>query len=334
MNPRLAAMMLAALPCLAEEAMTLEYENPLWDGYLADPHAFRVGDTWYAVGTGEAADGRQFPILRSKNFTDWEFVAGALAPIEGIGEYWAPEIVERDGRFYLHYAGNRKMRVAVADTPTGPFKDSGKLMFPELEFSIDGHVFEDPRSGGWFLFFAKDFFDQRPGTALAAVKLADDMMTPVGEQHTILRAFADWQIYERDRDLYDRRWDAWHTVEGPAVIVRDGKYHLFYSGGNWQTPGYGVGCAVSDSVLGPYADAESKDRASVIHTLPDKLIGPGHNSLVLGPDGKTWFNVYHSWNADRSKRQMCMDPLVWKEGAPTTFEPSRGPKRLTLPLGP
>lgn len=323
------------LPCvsvLAAEEMTLTYENPVWDGYLADPHAFQVGDTYYAVGTGEAPDGRQFPILRSENFTDWEFAGGALERIEGIDEYWAPEIAERDGKFYLYYAGNRKMRVAVADSPTGPFEDTGELMFPELEFSIDGHAFEDPKSGQWYFFFAKDFFDKRPGTALAAVKLADDMMTPVGEQHTILRAFADWQIYERDRQLYDRQWDAWHTIEAPAMVFRDGVYHLFYSGGNWQTPGYGVGCAVSENVLGPYVDEASQDGPSVISSDSGNLIGPGHNSVVRAPDGETWFNVYHSWNPEREKRQMCMDPLVWTEDGPVTRQPARGEKTITLPL--
>lgn len=313
--------------------MTLKYENPLWDGYLADPYAFKDGDVWYAIGTGEAPGGKQFPMLMSKDFTHWQPVGGALANIDGITEYWAPEIAARDGKYYLYYAGNRQMRVAVSDKPTGPFKDSGKLMFPELKFSIDGHAFHDPKSGEWYFFFAKDFFVERPGTALAAVKLKDDMMTPDGPQHTVLRAFADWQIYERDRDLYDKKWPAWHTVEGPAVIVHDGKYQLFYSGGNWQTPGYGVGCAVSDTVMGTYVDSHSKTAASVVHSVPGELIGPGHNSVVLGPDGKTWFNVYHSWNLERTKRQINMDPIVWTAEGPVTWKPGRGVKEVTLPLG-
>ncbi|MES2921758.1 MAG: glycoside hydrolase family 43 protein [Verrucomicrobiota bacterium] len=330
MKPIAAALcLILTLACNAGE---ITYTNPLWDGYFADPHAFKVGDTYYAVGTGKAPDGKQFPILRSRNFTDWEVVGGAMDAIEGMKEYWAPEIVERDGKFYLHYAGDRKMRVAVSDKPTGPFKDTGKWMFPDLEFSIDGHAFKDPGSGNWYLFFAKDFFDQRPGTALAVVQLADDMITPVGEQKTVMRAFADWQIYERDRDLYNRKWDAWHTVEGPAVIFHHGKYRMFYSGGNWQTPGYGVGCAVSDTVTGTYLDSQSKDKASVIHTIPGELIGPGHNSVILGPDGKTWFNVYHSWNEDRTKRQICMDPIVWENGAPVTHNPGRGKKTVVLPV--
>jgi GH43 family beta-xylosidase len=331
MKPHLAALALLTLPSFADE-MKIAYTNPLWDGYLADPHAFKVGDTWYAVGTGKAPDGKQFPILKSDNFTDWQLVGGAMESIEGIKDYWAPEIVERDGKFFLHYAGDMKMRAAVSDSPTGPFKDSSRLMFPELKFSIDGHAFKDPQSGGWYFYFAKDFFDQRPGTALAVVKLKDDMITPDGPQHTVLRAFADWQIYERNRDLYDKRWDAWHTVEGPAVIFRDGKYQLFYSGGNWQTPGYGVGCAVSTTVTGTFQDTVSKDGASVIHTIPDKLIGPGHNSVILGPDNKTWFIIYHSWNSDRTKRQICMDPLDWTGNGPVARNPSRGKKEITLPV--
>ncbi|MBB5351677.1 beta-xylosidase [Haloferula luteola] len=317
---------------VASETPTISYENPVWDGYLADPYVFKSGDAWYAIGTGNAAEGKQFPMLRSTNFTDWEPVGSVLDKIEGIEEYWAPEIAEKDGKFYLYWAGNRKMRVAVSDHPTGPFRDTGKWMFPDLEFSIDGHAFKDPQSVQWYFFFAKDFFDLRPGTALAVVKLGDDMMTPEGETTTVMRAFADWQIYERDRDLYGKKWKAWHTVEGPAVVFREGQYYLFYSGGNWQTPGYGVGCATSATVTGPYVDAVSKDEAAVIHTIPGELIGPGHNSVVLGPDDTTYFNVYHSWNGEQTRRQMCLDPLQWTSQGAKTVNPGRGKKTVTLPL--
>ncbi len=69
----------------------------------------------------------------------------------------------------------------------------------------------------------------------------------------------------------------------------------------------------------------------MIHTIPGELIGPGHNSVILGPDGKTWFNVYHSWNDDHSKRQMCKDPIVWKIGSSVTRNPGRGRKTVVLP---
>ncbi len=336
MKPAVSALFAAVfLTSASAGEITLTYSNPLWEGTLADPQVFKAGDAWYAVGTGEAPDGKQFPILRSKNFTDWEFVAGAL---EGFGDppykdYWAPEIVERDGKFHLFYAADMKMRRAVSGSPAGPYRDTGEYLFPDLKFSIDGHAYKDPVSGKWYLFFAKDFFDARPGTALAVVELDGDMK-PAGPQSTVMRAFADWQIYERNRSLYDRMWDAWHTVEGPFLVHRDGRYHCFYSGGNWQTPGYGVGCAVSDTVTGPYVDSHSKEGAAVLSTVPGKLIGPGHNSVVLGPDGETWFNVYHSWNPERTKRQICMDPIVWTKDGPRTYRPARGKKTVKPPLAP
>jgi beta-xylosidase len=316
-------------------AIELSYHNPVWDGYLADPQVLCVDGVYYAYGTGPADEnGRQFPVLRSDDFVNWTYIGGALESVAdpAIRDYWAPEVAYRDGTFYLYYAGDQKMRVAVSDRPEGPFKDTGRLLFPDEPFSIDGHPFFDPVSQQWYLFFAKDFFDQRVGTALAVVRLGDDMVSTVGPVKTVLRAFADWQIYERNRTLYGRLWEAWHTVEGPYIVYRDGTYYCFYSGGNWQTPGYGVGCAIAKEVTGPYHDPWSKDKASVISTIPNKLIGPGHNSVILAPDNETYFMAYHSWNAERTKRQMCLDPIVWTQNGPYVWNPSRGPKTVRLPL--
>jgi beta-xylosidase len=318
----------------AATSLTLEYRNPVWDGYLADPQVLVTGGEYYAYGTGNEHNGRQFPVLHSKNFVNWEFVGNALETVAEprMEAYWAPEVAEKDGRFFLYYAGQYKMRVAVANHPAGSFKDSGKLLFPEEPFSIDGHPYQDPRSGKWYLFFAKDFLDKRVGTALAVAELAPDMTSVKGPVQTVLRAVGDWQIYERNRTMYGQTFQAWHTVEAPFIVLRDDRYYCFYSGGNWQTPGYGVGFAVSDSVTGPYRDEANLEGATVLKSIPGKIIGPGHNSIILGPDRKTHFIVYHSWNPERTKRQMCLDPLEWTESGPRAFNPSRGVKRVKLPL--
>lgn len=318
----------------AGPAKEFTYSNPVWDGYLADPQVLYVNGTYYAYGTDNGAAGNRFPVLRSTDFANWTHVGGALEPLRNpaIRDYWAPEVAERSGKFYLYYAGDGKMRVAVSDHPEGPFRDTGRLLLPDEPFAIDGHPFRDPVSKKWYLFFAKDFLDGRVGTALAVVELADDMVSTVGPVHTVLRAFADWQIYERDRTMYNQKWPAWHTVEGPFVIYKDGLYYCFYSGGKWRTPGYGVGCAVSTSVTGPYEDPWSRQKAAVLSSIPDKLIGPGHNCVVLGPDRQTYFIVYHSWNADRTARQMCIDPLIWTQQGPQALDPSRGEKTVRLPI--
>ena len=317
-----------------KKEIQIKYTNPVWDGYLADPHVIKTNDTYYAYGTGTTSDGKHFPVLKSIDFVNWEFVGGAMESLKqpALKDYWAPEVAERDGKYYLYYAGDMKQRVAVSDSPVGPFKDTGKLLFPDLEFSIDGHPFKDPVSGKWYFFFAKDYFDKRPGTALAVVELSDDMVSVKGEAHTVIRAFADWQIYQKNRHWYNKDWPAWHTVEGPTVVYKDGKYYCFYSGGNWQTSGYGVGCGVSDSITGPYIDSWSIDKASVLCSNQGGLIGPGHNSIIIGPDDQTHFIVYHSWNKERTARQMCLDPIIWTDNGPKAYKPSRGQKSILLPL--
>ena len=318
----------------AAKPMSLEYHNPVWDGYLADPQVLKTRGEYYAYGTGREHEGKQFPVLHSKDFVHWTFVGNALENVTDppLKAYWAPEVAERNGKYYLYYAGDYKMRVAVSDHPAGPFKDAGTILFPDEPFSIDGHPFQDPKTSDWYLFFAKDFLDQRVGTALAVVRLADDMISVEGPIQTVLRAVGDWQIYQRDREMYGQVFDAWHTVEGPTVIVHDGQYYCFYSGGNWQTPGYGVGFATSDTVMGPYEDTADLNGPTVLKSIPGKLIGPGHNSVILGPDESTWFIVYHSWNEDRSRRQMCLDPIEWSPSGPRAWHPARGDQHVTLPL--
>lgn len=328
------ATVLSITACHTQRAAnTPTYTNPVWDGCLADPAVMEWNGEWYAYGTGEkdaALSSYRFPILHSRDFFNWEPAGFALEPSADLPftEYWAPEVVERDGTFYLYYAGNRRMRVAQAGSPLGPFKDCGIELFPDLPFSIDGHPFKDPDTGEWYLFFAQDFLDvERVGTGLSVVRLGDDMKSVDGPVQTVLTAFADWQIYERNREMYGKVYD-WHTVEGPWVVKRDGLYYCFYSASNWQTPQYGVGYAVAEHPMGPWKDGGSTEGAKVLNGAGNGLVGPGHNSIATGVDGTTDFIVYHSWNPERTWRVMCIDPLEWTDDGPHTAHPSFGEKQV------
>ena len=322
---------------MATSQPKLDYANPVYDGYFADPAVVRTSaGVYYAYGTGHGPerDGRQFPILRSADFVNWEYVGGALPPLpDDAGEpftaYWAPEVAERDGKFYLYYSaatGGRdethRLRVAVADAPEGPFRDLGKIALTGEfadRFCIDAHPFRDPKDGQWYLFFATDFFTYRVGTGTAVVPLADDMCSPAGEATVVLKANADWMIYERDRHHYGQTWTAWHTVEGPFVWAHGGRYFCFYSGGNWQTAAYGVGYGVADHPTGPFRDEWNVEGPSVLRGVEGLVHGPGHNSVVVGPDGKTDFMVYHAWDPGRTARRMFVDPIVWTQGPGQSF---------------
>lgn len=314
------------------------YQNPVWPGYFADPFVIRTADTYYAYGTGSdvdhgrQADGRMFPVLRSNDLVKWDYVGGALEPLANTSTspYWAPEVAEHAGKFYMYYAVDMRLRVAIADRPEGPFRDSGKDLFPDEPFSIDASPFRDPRDGKWYLFFAKDFFDERVGTGTAVVPLADDMITPAAPPRIVVRASSDWQIFQRNRRWYDKDWEAWHTVEGPFVLEKAGRYYCLYSGGCWETADYGVSFAVADHPLGPWLDEWSAEGPSVLKGIPDKVLGPGHNSVIRGPDGKTDFVVYHAWDPAKTARRLCIDPLVFTERGPLCQGPTT--ERQELPL--
>jgi beta-xylosidase len=317
----------------------LRYQNPVYPGYFADPFVLKAKDAYYAYGTGPIGeDGRPFPILKSSDLVHWEPLGGALQPLTNPSafNYWAPEVAEHNGRYYLFYSAStsqsdehHRLRVALADHPAGPFTDADRILIPQLGFTIDASPFRDPQTGKWYLYFATDFEADHPhGTGLAVVQLCDDLMGISTEPKPVIRAQADWQIYERNRDYKGKVWTAWHCVEGPSVLFHEGKYYCLYSGGAWHGDNYGVGYAVADHPLGPFKDEFAEQGPTVLKGIPNKVIGPGHNSTVPGPDDQTLFMVYHAWDPGHTARRMCIDPIRWTQTGPKVDGPSTEPRPL------
>jgi beta-xylosidase len=320
----------------------ITYTNPVYPEYFADPFVWKVAGTYYAIGTGaDEASGhvhrRVFPLLTSTDLVHWQPAGRALVRLDpSFGDtYWAPEVAHHDGTFYLYYSvghadKEHQLRVAISDDPLGPYRDvAGPLIEPaECPFAIDAHPFRDD-DGQWYLFYARDFLDLdqgRAGTALVVSRL--ETMTRVARQWSVvLRARFDWQRFLPDRPMYGGVYD-WHTLEGPAVRKHDGKHYCFYSGGRWETDNYGVDYAVADSPLGPYVDTGVPAGPRVLRTAPGRALGPGHNSIVVGPDGKTDFMIYHAWDPGMTARRLCIDPIDWTADGPTV----RGPSTTAQPI--
>jgi beta-xylosidase len=316
------------------------YTNPVFAGSMPDPGVLRHRGVYYAFGTtGEdrKADGRVFTVLRSPDLVTWEELGGALTPpVQGPGvQYWAPEPAKHAGTFYLYYAvgtpGEERMalRVATSRAPEGPYADTGTPLVEctNNRFTIDAHPYRDA-DGRWYLFYARNYpqvdGELRAGTGLAVDRLVG-MTRLAGECRTVLRARHDWTLYEANRrmEAYGQTFPEWHTIEGAYVRRHRGRYYCFYSGANWQTPRYGVDYAVADRVTGPYAGAGREAR--VLRGVPGRVRGPGHHSIVEGPDGRDWV-VYHAWNADQTVRQLCIDPLDWTPAGPRCRGPSSTPQ--------
>ena len=313
--------------------MSLNYRNPIYPHDFADPFVLKTNDGYYAYGTAAPGkDGQIFPVLYSSDLVHWTRLKGALRPLRDPAaySYWAPEVAFRDDRYYLYYSAStsnsdehHRLRVAIAQNPAGPFVDQGRELIPQLGFTIDASPFFDPASGGWYLFFANDFETEEPhGTGLSVIELNDDMTSTRGEVAPVIRAQADWQIYEKNRQYKGCLWPKWHCVEGPSVVCHASKYYCFYSGGAWHGDAYGVGFAVADHPMGPWRDPTASIGPTVLKGIPGKVVGPGHNSTVLAPDGQTLMMVYHAWDSERTGRRMCVDPIIWSTNGPRVDGPS------------
>jgi beta-xylosidase len=313
------------------------YHNPVFPGYFADPFVFKFEGVYYAVGTGaHEANGdlgdQVFPMLQSPDFFHWVSAGNAMwRPDGALGtHFWAPEIAWAEGKFHLYYSvgfedKNHQLRVASSDFPSGPFIDLGKsLLAPErCAFAIDPHPFRDD-DGRWFLFYARDFLDCGAGACAGTGLMVARMrtLTELADEGTlVLRPRHAWQRFEKDRLMYGRRWD-WHTLEGPCVRKHAGRYYCFFSAGRWENETYGVDYAVADSVLGPYVAAGNESGPRVLRTVPDRVLGPGHNSIVLGPDDRTEYLVYHAWDRHKTARRMFLDPLDWTAEGPRCHGPT------------
>jgi len=314
--------------------MEVTYHNPVYDANFPDPFVLKYCGEYWAYGTGAWRDGRWFGILRSRDLVHWEDVGGALEPLPGhLPERWAPEVSYHNGRFYLYYSigdeATMQIRVAVADHPAGPFVDSGPIS--REPFAIDAHIFVDD-DGSRHMFYATDFLEHtHVGTGTARLRLADPL-TPLGEPVPVTRARFDWQVYDPNRA--EKGGVRWHTVEGPFVLKRKGRYYQMFSGGNWQNPTYGVSYATADRVdpPGEWAQHADGDRLlPILRTIPGAVVGPGHNSAVRGPDNRQLFCVYHRWAADNSGRVMAIDPLDWAGDRMLLIGPSTTPRLIALP---
>lgn len=301
---------------------------PDFDGYFADPFVLRLDDGSYVAygSSGHPVDGdRAFEALTSDDLREWRShgpVLRRLDPSFG-NEYWAPEVIHTDGSYWMffsvgHGIDGHHVRVAKAGSPLGPFDDQGVVLTPDESFAIDAHPFVDD-DGSRYLFFARDVLDaQRPGTHLAVMPLVN--WTTPGTAIEVLAADADWQLYARDREIYGRRID-WHTLEGPSVVRRLGRYWLTYSGGAWTGPGYAVSWAVADSPLGPWRTAPAGYPALL--PTDDELIGPGHNSLTTAPDGDDVI-AFHAWDEAHERRQLHVHRISFEREGPRVDGPIRG----------
>jgi GH43 family beta-xylosidase len=312
------------------------YLNPVYQQSCPDPFVLKHYDGYWCYSTGRSADGRCFPILHSTDLISWAERGSAMDPLtDDHLAYWAPEVSFWNGKFYLYYStgdGESRMqiRVAVADLPSGPFVDSGRALSAP-GFAIDPHVFNDNDGRRW-MFYATDFLEH---TYIGTGTVCDRLIDPyslAGSPLPVTRGRFDWHVFDPQR--LEKGGVRWYTIEGPCVLKHKGLYYEMFSAGNWKNTTYGVGYAYSDNIQRNEEWTQVCDGDlifPVMRTIPQHAIGPGHNSVVRGPDNSQVYCVYHRLDPSQTRREMCVDRLEFVGKQLVVYGPSTSPEHRPTP---
>ncbi len=210
---------------------------------------------------------------------------------------WAPSIIKKENKYYLFFGANDIQNdnqlggigVAVANTPEGPFIDYlGKPLIDKFYNGaqpIDQFVFKD-NDGQYYLLYG--------GWRHCNIgKLNNDF--------TGFKKFEDGSIFKSiTPDKY---------VEGVFMIVRNKKYYLMWSEGNWTGPDYSVAYAISNSPLGPF-----KRIGKILQQDSTVATGAGHHSVINIPGTDDWYIVYHRRPLNTTNghhREVCIDRMYF-----------------------
>ncbi|MDQ6652744.1 MAG: glycoside hydrolase family 43 protein, partial [Acidobacteriota bacterium] len=259
------------------------YKNPVLSGDFPDPSVIRVGKDFWATATSSEW-GPQFPLLHSRDLVNWR-IAGVVfskRPAWAVGNFWAPEISEDRGRYFVYYVGRKQngplcVAVAVAALPSGPYKDRGPLICQEVG-SIDPFPARDEQ-GRRYLIWKEDGNSVGKPTPLWAQPLSEDGTKLEGQKTEILRNTEPWEA---------------QLVEGPAILRRNGWFYLFYSGNACcgRECNYALGVARSRKLLGPW----EKNPLNPILAGSEQWKCPGHGTIVSDARGHDYL-LYHAYQS-------------------------------------
>ena len=267
-------------------------------GDRPDPAIIRVGDEyWMTYSSFESAPG--LPLYRSTDLVNWTYEGTALA--EPLGNTFAVDIAEHDGRFFIYIPfiptpwstlTDASIFVIHAPSMRGPWSEPIDL---GIRGAIDpGHVVGE--DGRRYLFVS----------GVRRIGLADDGLSTVGELE---------QVYDGWRYPDDWITEA-YALEGPKLFRRDGWFYLVSAVGGTAGPptGHMVIVARSRSVHGPWEN--SPRNPSYEPGMPsERWWSRGHATILRGPVGDDWWMVSHGYEHGFRTlgRQILLEPIEWTD---------------------
>lgn len=267
----------------------LTAQNPILPDFHADPSARVFKGRLYLYPSHDAAGARDW-----KQMVDWHVFSsddmktwtdhGAAFGLKDISwakqEAWAPDCIERNGRFYFYFPAGGQIGVAVSESPTGPFKDAlGHPLVRKKEagirYMIDPNVFIDD-DGQAYLYVGG-------GRQLGVVKLKPDMVTCDGPLQII---------------------DMPQFYEGVWVHKRNGVYYASY-------PTRPEG---KDSMANVMVYSMAKSPLGPFEFKGPILDNKSHNvhGSITEFKGQTYL-FYHVAGPSNWERRVCVEPLSYNQ---------------------
>ena len=302
-----------------------EISNPLPIKF-GDPFLLHSSDGKYYMYGTSLNDG--FEAYVSSDLVRWErcgqVYKGGSEKQWNVDCFWAPEVYERNGKFYMFYSANYrnnptnegenfKIGVAVADSAAGPFTDlyNEPIFNPEYPI-IDANVYFDDAAGKVYLYYSRccykhpveseiatkakldGDFDKIEESWVYGVELKKDFSGVIGEPVLLLAPptklddkQAEWESRSVMQKEEGRRW-----TEGSYIFKDKDTYYIMYSANSYQGAYYAVGYATSKNPLGPFVKADNNPVLQENMSKGGMVMGTGHNMVLSMPDGQRYC-VYH-----------------------------------------
>ncbi len=290
---------------------------------IHDPAMAKDGDTYYLYSSGPG-----ITFYSTKDLKTWKLEgrvfpgdpswAKSVAP-KFNGHVWAPDIVQKDGKFYLYYSvsswGQNGSAIGLTinktlhpESPDYKWEDQGIVVQSvpgrDLWNGIDSTIMVDEKGTAWMSIGS--FW-----SGIKLFKLDAGWKKPAEPQ--------EWYaIAKRERSvLADDTKAGPAEIEGPFLFKKGDYYYLFTSWGLCaigKNSTYRMMVGRSKDVRGPYLDKEGKSLAqgggTPVLTGNKSWAGWGGNSVYTF-DGKDYI-VYHAYeNADNNFHRLKIAEVRW-----------------------
>ena len=308
----LAAVLLVS--CSGDKGKSVTFQNlgnPLFrDAFTAEPAPMAASDGRLYVFCGHDQQYDDKPGFEGKNgfnLTEWLCYSTAdmqtwtkhgavLKPTNfswAIGEAWAAQCVEVNGKYYLYvstHSGSPEghaIGVAVADNPTGPYTDAiGKALV------LDEMTGNGPRDG---------WNDVDPSVMI------DDDGTPwlCWGEGTCFLVRLKRSMTELDGEIHTLSLENYQ--EGPWLYRHDGKYYLAYvsMGAGREVLSY----SMADNILGPWEyKGQLTGMAEDSFTIHPGIVDFGGKSYLFYHNGTLTLDGH---GPATGRRSVCVDELFY-----------------------